>query len=76
MAGEGWQTEGAPGLLAWGICERVDDYSCTSYVYCREPQAVPPVDVAAATADIERRPYEERDRMEAVAEAVDGTDGS
>lgn len=73
VAGEGWQTQGARGLLAWGICERVDDYSCTSYVYCREPQGVPPVDVAAAIADIERRPYEERDRMEAVAEAVDGT---
>jgi Protein of unknown function (DUF2961) len=71
VAGEGWQTDGPPGLLAWGICERVDDYSCTSYVYCQEPQGVPPVDVAAAVADIERRPYEERDRMEAVAEAVE-----
>ena len=63
--------DGPPALLAWGICERVDDYSCTSYVYCQEPQGVPPVDVAAAVADIERRPYEERDRMEAVAEAVE-----
>ncbi|MET0904110.1 MAG: glycoside hydrolase family 172 protein [Acidimicrobiales bacterium] len=71
VAGEGWQTDGPPGLLAWGICERVDDYSCTSYVYCQEPQGVPPVVVGAAVADIERRPYEERDRMEAVAEAVE-----
>ena len=71
VAGEGWQTDGPPALLAWGICERVDDYSCTSYVYCQEPQGVPPVDVAAAVADIARRPYEERDRMEAVAEAVE-----
>ena len=66
----------APALLAWGICERVDDYSCTSYVYCQEAQAVPPVDVAAAIADIARRPYEERDRMEVVAEAVEGPDPS
>ncbi len=71
VAGEGWQTDGPPALLAWGICERVDDYSCTSYVYCQEPQGVPPVDVAGAIADIARRPYEERDRMEAVAEAVE-----
>ena len=60
VAGEGWRTDGPPGLLAWGICERVDDYACTSYVYCRDPQGVPPVDVALATADIGRRPYEER----------------
>lgn len=67
VAGEGWRTDGPPGLLAWGICERVDDYACTSYVYCREPQAVPPVDVAAAVADLARRPYEEPDRFEAPA---------
>ena len=74
VAGEGWQTDGPPALLAWGICERVDDYTCTSYVYCQEPQGVPPVDVAAAVADIERRPYEQRDRMEAVSEAVEAAD--
>ena len=27
VAGEGWRTDGPPALLAWGICERVDDYS-------------------------------------------------
>ena len=58
VAGSGWRTDGPAGLLAWGICERVDDYSCTSYVYCERPQAVPPLDVAAAVADIGRRPYE------------------
>jgi hypothetical protein len=63
VAGEGWHTDGPPALLAWGICERVDDYSCTSYVYCQDPQGVPPVDVAAAVADIERRPYESIDRV-------------
>ena len=47
-----------PAVLAGGIWERVDDYSCTSYVYCTEPQPVPRVDLAAAVADIARRPYE------------------
>ncbi len=70
VAGAGWQTDGPPGMLAWGICERVDDYCATAYVYCREPQPVPPVDVAAATADIARRPYEQTTRMEIVSDAL------
>jgi hypothetical protein len=57
-AGEGWIKGTIPGMHAWGIAERVDDYCATAYVYCSRPQAVPPVDVAAAIADIERRPYE------------------
>jgi hypothetical protein len=69
-AGEGWIRTGPAGMLAWGIAERVDDYCATSYVYCREPQSVPPVDVAAAIADIERRPYEQSTRMEIVTDAV------
>jgi len=56
VAGQGWQT--APGLLAWGIAERVDDYCATAYVYCREPQPVPRLDVDVAVADIERLDYE------------------
>ncbi|HJR25671.1 MAG TPA: glycoside hydrolase family 172 protein [Acidimicrobiales bacterium] len=74
VAGEGWRTDGPPGLLAWGICERVDDYCATAYVYCREPQSVPPVDVAAATADIGRRPYEQTSRMEVVTDALAGAE--
>jgi hypothetical protein len=58
VAGEGWHTDMGPNLLAFGICERVDDYCCTSYVYCRVPQPVPAVDVARAIADISRRDYE------------------
>jgi hypothetical protein len=58
VAGSGWQRGTSADLLAWGICERVDDYCATSFVYCTEPQAVPPLDVAAATADIAFRPYE------------------
>jgi len=57
-AGDGWHRDALPGLLAWGIVERVDDYCATSFVYCAEPQAVVPVDVTAAVADIDRRPYE------------------
>jgi hypothetical protein len=30
----------------------------TAYVYCRDAQAVPRLDLAAALADVERRPYE------------------
>jgi hypothetical protein len=58
VAGDGWHRHLAPGLLAWAIAERVDDYCATSFIYCQEPQAVTPVDVAEAVADIERRPYE------------------
>jgi hypothetical protein len=69
-AGQGWIRNGPPGMLAWGIAERVDDYSGTAYVYCTEPQSVAPVDVAAATADIGRRPYEQSSRMEVVNDAL------
>ena len=58
VAGDGWHRDPAPGLLAWGIAERVDDYCATSFVYCARAAAVPPVDVAAAVADIGRRRYE------------------
>jgi hypothetical protein len=69
-AGEGWITGMAPGMLAWGIAERVDDYCATSYVYCRDPQPVPRVDVAAALADIGRRPYEVASPFELVASTL------
>jgi hypothetical protein len=58
VAGEGWHRSLPDPVLAWGIAERVDDYCATSYVYCRRPQPVPPLDLAAACADIGRRPYE------------------
>jgi hypothetical protein len=58
VAGEGWLKGLNPGMLAWGIAERVDDYCATSYVYCRYPQPVPRLDIATALADIGRRPYE------------------
>ena len=54
----GWMRDLAPGVLACGIAERVDDYCATAFVYCPEPQPVPRLDVAAALADIGRRDHE------------------
>jgi len=65
LAGSGWHRLPPPGL-AWAITERVDDYCATSYVYCRTPQPVPPVDLDAAVADIARRDYEGALPMEAM----------
>jgi hypothetical protein len=56
-AGTGW-IRSNPALAVRGIAERVDDYCATAYVYCRDVQPVPRLDVAAALADIERRPFE------------------
>jgi hypothetical protein len=58
VAGAGWVRDLGPGILAWGIAERVDDFCATAFVYCTEPQPVPRVDVDGALADIARRPYE------------------
>ena len=71
VAGEGWIRDVGPGLLAWGIAERVDDYCATAYVYCREPQPVPRLDVDAALADIERRDYEQPLPQEQLSHVVD-----
>jgi hypothetical protein len=57
-AGAGWVERPAPGVLAYGIAERVDDVCATAFVYCREVQPVPAVDVALATRHIERRDHE------------------
>ncbi len=56
-AGAGWSAP-TERLAGMGIYERADDYCATALVYCREPQAVTPVDVAAATADLARLSYE------------------
>ena len=63
-AGAGWNMRAGPGQLASGICERVDDYCATAFVYCRDPQPVPRLDIAAALVDIERKPHELPHRME------------
>jgi hypothetical protein len=48
-----------------GIAERADDY-CAPFVYCRDPQPVPALDLDAALADIERRPYERPSPLESL----------
>jgi hypothetical protein len=70
VAGAGWVRPSHPSVLAWGICERVDDYCATSYLYCRDPQPVPRLDVAAAVADIGRRPYEPAHPLESMSAVV------
>ena len=69
VAGEGWVTPEKIGMkdtpvLAFGICERQDDYCATSFVYCRDPQPVPRLDPAQACADIKRRDYETPNEIE------------
>jgi hypothetical protein len=73
VAGEGWM-KGIPGMLAWGIAERVDDYCATSYVYCTRPQPVPRLDLADALADIERKPYESARPFENVSAVLSASD--
>ena len=53
-----------PAVAVHGLSERVDDYCATAYVYCRDAQPVPRLDLASATADIERRPYEAKSQTE------------
>ncbi len=45
-------------LEAFGICERQDDVCATAFLYLRDAQPVPRVDVAGACADIARRAWE------------------
>jgi hypothetical protein len=58
VAGRGWVPIPMEPPMLFGICERVDDYCATAYVYCVEPQPVPRVDIDLALADIGLRPYE------------------
>jgi hypothetical protein len=72
-AGEGWLRDLAPGLVAWGIAERVDDYCATAYLYCTVPQGVPRVDPVAACADIERLDYEQPGAFEFMSSVIQPT---
>ena len=63
-AGRGVLRGVLPGIAALSIFERVDDYCATAFVYCRDAQAVPRVDVDVAIADLDRRSYEPGDAME------------
>jgi hypothetical protein len=62
-AGTGW-ARGRGDVAFHGIAERTDDYCATTYLYCRDAQPVPRLDLAAALADIERRPHESPSPME------------
>lgn len=64
-AGAGMTESPRSGVASVGIFERVDDYSAAAFVYCTRPQSVPPLDVAAAAADVSRRDYEHPDPFEA-----------
>jgi hypothetical protein len=63
----------AATLFAYGLAERRDDCCATAFVYCREPQPVAPVDVAAAVADLELRAYERPDGALAEPVAANGS---
>jgi Protein of unknown function (DUF2961) len=65
-AGTGYLRNLWPGVLAWGLAERVDDYCATAYVYLMTPQVVPALDIAGAVADVARLPYEQPHRMESM----------
>jgi hypothetical protein len=66
VAGSGWYELPASGPLeSFAICERSDDYCATSFLYCRDAQPVPRLDLAGALADIARRPYETPSPFEA-----------
>ena len=68
VAGNGLTTRsftgGASPFIGHGIVERVDDFSAVSFTMCRDAQAVQSVDVAAATAGLERKDYEVANPME------------
>jgi hypothetical protein len=68
IAGNGLNTtlpNNAPSpFLGHGIVERVDDYCAVAFTMCRDAQPVPRVDAAVATADLERREYEQPNPME------------
>ena len=58
VAGAGWLPLRSDYAEWFAICERQDDVCATAFVYCRDPQPVPRLDVAGARADIERRKWE------------------
>jgi hypothetical protein len=52
VAGLGWIERLGPGMRAFGLYERSDDWCATGFTYCAEAQPVPRVNVAVATADL------------------------
>jgi hypothetical protein len=70
VAGNGFIMNMAPGMLAFGLTERVDDYCATDFVYLKQPQGVQPFALTAATAEINRLPYEQAHPMEGILGAA------
>lgn len=58
VCGSGWRHIDRPWAEWFAVCERVDDYCATAYVYCCDVQSVPRVVVAEAIADVARVPFE------------------
>jgi hypothetical protein len=58
LAGTGWYEFAGGPIEAFAVCERQDDYCATAFVYCRDAQPVPRLDLAAASADLVRLDYE------------------
>ena len=64
VAGPGWFRNMGPGVHAFGLIERQDDYSAAAFVYCEKPQGVPRLDLELVRADIGRLDYEEKSERE------------
>ena len=61
LAGNGW-ARNIPGgpFSAFTLAERRDDYSAAAFLYCKSAQPVPRLNIKSATADINRREYEQQ----------------
>ena len=70
VAGAGWLMNIGPGIHAFGIAERIDDYCATAFVYCKNPQQVPKLDLSLVIKDIERLSYEIQSEEEKRYESI------
>lgn len=62
-AGAGWainKPEFECKVYAAGLAERRDDYCAAAFLYCRDPQPVPRLNIKVALADIGLFAYEPR----------------
>jgi hypothetical protein len=58
-AGPGWPPDNDKEFVDPGVLvERRDDYCATAFVYCRQPQGVPRINIESAIADIGLLPIE------------------
>lgn len=71
-AGGGFVDIPSGPLESFGICERRDDVCATAYLYCRDAQPVPRVELPRVLADIGRRDWEQPDAFEPMLELLSG----